>query len=62
MKKKSQSLAYYLIHERVVYNEWRIAYVDTNENEVDLLTKVLPHGEKRYQFIRMVLNHIFSTA
>ena len=48
LKKKSQSLAYYLIHKGVVHNKQQTAYINTNENKADLLTKVLPYGEKRY--------------
>ena len=46
LKKKSQSIAYHFIREGVARDEWRTAYVNTNENEADLLTKVLLYGEK----------------
>ena len=60
LKKKSQSIAYHFIREGVARNEWRTAYVNTNENEADLLTKVLPSSEKRRNFVRRVLHHIFG--
>ena len=46
MKKKSQSIAYHVVRERVAHDEWWTTYVNTNENEADLLTKLLPSGEK----------------
>ena len=37
------------------------AYVNTHYNEADLLTKVLPHGEKWVKFVRNLVHHIFGT-
>jgi len=61
LKKKCQSIAYHLIREGVARDEWRTAYVNTNENEADLLTKILPSGEKRKGFVKRVLHHIFRS-
>ena len=47
LKKKSQSIAYHYVHEGVARDAWRTLYVITHENEADLLTKQLPHGEKK---------------
>ena len=47
LKKKSQSVVYHFVCEGVARDEWRTSYVNTHENEADLLTKQLPHGEKR---------------
>ena len=47
LKKKSQSIAYHFVREGVAKGEWRTSYVNTHENEADLLTKPLPDGEKR---------------
>ena len=41
-------------------DEWRTTYVNTHDNEADLLTKPLPSGEKRKGFVRAVLHHIFG--
>ena len=38
--------------------EWKAAYVNTQENVADMLTKPLPSGEKRMKFIRRVLYHV----
>ena len=39
LKKKSQSIAYHLVREGSARGEWRTAYVNTHDNEADLLTK-----------------------
>ena len=62
LKKKSQSIAYHFVREGVARDEWRTSYVNTHENESDLLTKVLPSGEKRKNFVRRILHHIFRSA
>lgn len=59
LKKKLQSIAYHFVPEGVSQDEWRTAYVNTNENESDLLTKVLPLSEKRRHFVMNILHHIF---
>ena len=61
LKKKSQSIAFHFMREGVARDKWRMAYVNTHYNEVDLLTKVLPHGEKQVKFVRNLLHHIFGT-
>jgi hypothetical protein len=60
LKKKSQSIAYHFVREGSARDEWRTSYVSTHDNEADLLTKMLPAGEKRKGFIRNLLHHIFS--
>ena len=59
LKKKSQSIAYHFVREGSARDEWRTAYVNTNDNESDLLTKLLPDGEKRKRFVRCLLQHIY---
>jgi len=61
LKKKTNSICYHLIREGAVRDEWRTAYVNTHDNEADLLTKLLPSGEKRRGFVRRLLHHIFAT-
>ena len=60
-KKKCQSIACHLVIEGVARDEWRTAYVNTDENELDLLTKTLPNGEKRKSFVRRLLHHVFRS-
>ena len=62
LKKKSQSIAYFFVREGSARDEWRVAYVKSSLNEADLLTKQLPHGEKRKSFIRNLLHHIFRSG
>ena len=61
LKKKTQSIAYHFVREGAARDEWRTSYVSTNENEADLLTKMLPSGEKRKGFVRRILHHIFRS-
>ena len=58
LKEKSQSIAYHFVREGSARGEWRTAYVNTHDNEADLLTKSLPNGEKRWKFVRNILHHI----
>ena len=60
LKKKCQSIAYHFVREGVARDEWRTAYVNTKENEADLLTKLLPSGDRRRNFVRRMLHHIFD--
>ena len=62
LKKKSQSIAYHFVCEGVARDEWRTSYVNTHDNEADLLTKQLPHGEKRKGFVSNLLHHIFGLS
>ena len=59
LKKKSQSIAYHLVCEGSVRDEWRTSYINTHDNESDLLTKVLPVGEKRKRFVGNLLYHVY---
>jgi hypothetical protein len=61
LKKKSQSIAYHFVREGAARDEWRTSYVNTHDNESDLLTKLLPAGEKRKGFVRRILHHIYRT-
>jgi hypothetical protein len=61
LKKKSQSIAYHFVREGAARGEWRTSYVNTHDNEADLLTKLLPSGEKRRGFVAKLLHHIFRT-
>jgi hypothetical protein len=60
LKKKNQSIAYHFIREGAARDEWRTSYVNTHDNEADLLTKLLPFGQKRIGFVRRMLHHIFG--
>ena len=60
IKKKSQSIAYHFVREGAARDEWRTSYVSTQDNEADLLTKMLPAGPKKESFVRRLLHHIFA--
>ena len=62
LKEKSRSIAYHFVHEGVARDEWRTSYVNTHDNEADLLTKPLPHGENRKGFASNPLHHIFGLS
>ena len=58
LKKKTQSIAFYFVREGSARGEWRTAYINTHENVADMLTKLLPSGEKRWKFVHMLLHHL----
>jgi hypothetical protein len=60
LKKKSQSFAYHFVREGVANDERRTSYVNTHENEADLLTKLLPGSEKRKGSVKN-LHHIYMS-
>ena len=62
LKKKSQSICYHFVREGVARNEWRTSYVNTDENEADLLTKLLPSGMKRAKFVARMLLHVYDSV
>ena len=49
VKKKNQSIA-----------QWRIPYVNTHNNEADILTKLLTSGDKRKGFVCRCMHNIFG--
>ena len=62
LKKKNQSIAYHFVREGAARDECRTTYVSTHDNEADLLTKLLPSGEKRKSFVQRILHHIFRST
>ena len=54
LKKK----AYHFVHEGVVSDELRSAYVITHDNPADLLTKPIGRGEKQTKLTGMILYHL----
>ncbi len=56
LKKKSNAIAYHFVREGCARDEWQTAYINTNDNIVDLLTKPLA-GLKRSKFVQMILHH-----
>ena len=60
LQKKSLSIAYHFVREGVAANEWLTAYVNTDDNCADMLSKSLPGGQKRRKFTGMILHHVFD--
>ena len=59
LKKKSNSIAYHFVREGAARDEWRTAYVKTDQNPSDLMTKALPSGANRKRKIRMLMYDIY---
>jgi hypothetical protein len=55
LKKKSNSIAYHAVREAVAMKEILICYVSTNDNVADIMTKVLPAGERRNTLVEQLL-------
>ena len=62
LKKKSCSIAYHFVREGVSRDEWRVAYINTDDNVADILTKPLPGGTKRTKFTNMILHHVYESS
>ena len=45
-RNKNQIIAYHFVREVVDRDKWRTSYVNTHDNEANLLTKLLPSGDK----------------
>ena len=55
LKKKSNSIAYHAVREAVAMGEILIAHIRTDDNIADVMTKVLPGGERRDKLIAGML-------
>jgi hypothetical protein len=55
LKKKSNSIAYHAVREAVAMGEILIAYISTDDNVADLMTKSLPGGERRDRLVEGLL-------
>ena len=51
------SLDCHLIIEGVAMHDWKKSDFNDNDNEVEILTKVLLFGKKRCRFVRKALTH-----
>ena len=43
LMKKSNSIAYYHVHVGSARDEWLVAYILTDNNQADVMTKCLPY-------------------
>ena len=62
LKKKINSITYHFFRKGSARDEWRHAYVKTQDNPFDLMTKCLPPGEKRVKFVRSLTHHMCSVC
>ena len=49
LKKKTSSDVYHFVRKGVSGDEWRTAYISTQENRSDIMTKNIPAGINRYR-------------
>ena len=57
LKKKSCAISYHFIRDGVSKDEWRIAYVPSDQNRADILSKPIAGGMKRERLTSMILHH-----
>ena len=55
LKKKSNSIAYHAVREAVAMKEILICYISTDKNVADIMTKVLPVGQRITDLVEMLL-------
>ena len=55
LKKNSNSIAYHAVREAVSMKEMLISNIKSEANVADIMTKVLPGGEKRDRLIQALL-------
>ena len=60
LKKKSSSIAFHFVREGVAKTEWKTAYLNTDLNPSDMLTKSLPGGDKRRRFTAFLLHYLYT--
>ena len=62
LKKKNNSIAYHHVREGTARDEWRCAYINTDDNQSDLLTKCIPFGAKRMKHCRNMLYWLYNNC
>jgi hypothetical protein len=55
LKKKSNSIVYHYVREAVAMGEVLITWIKSKDNIPDLMTNLLPNGEKRDKLIQKML-------
>jgi hypothetical protein len=58
LKKKSNEICYQYARESVAMDKCHTGHIDTNENQANLATKVIPGGYKRDHLVGKLLNNI----
>jgi hypothetical protein len=62
LKKKSNSIAYHLVRESIAMDEMRAGYINTDGNYGDLMTKIMPRGERRESLLCGIMWDIYFKA
>ena len=62
LNNKTNSICFHLIREGAAMYEWQTVYANTHLNETYLLTKLLPSRDKRRDFVRNLIHHIFALS
>ena len=60
LQKKSNSVAYHFVREGTAANEWRLTYVNTDDNCAGMMSKSLPGGRKCHRFTSILLHHVYD--
>jgi hypothetical protein len=60
LKKKSNAIAYHAVREACAMKAILICYVKTDDNVADIMTKVLPSGERKDTLVELQLYDITS--
>jgi hypothetical protein len=60
LKKKSNAIVYQAVKEACTMKEILICYVKTDDNIANIMTKVLPSGERRDTLVEQLLYDITS--
>ena len=58
LRKKSNSIAYHFARDGCAADEWRVKYINTDDNIADMMTKPLS-GLKRRKFTSMILHYVY---
>ena len=61
LKKKSKIIAYVFLIEGAARDKWITIYVNTHDNQADLLTNQLSSGGNIYIYLIKLLHHVFRT-
>ena len=58
LRKKSNFVPYHFVCKGTARDEWKCTYVESEHNHSDLLTKIIPNGDKRIFHVQKILNWI----
>ena len=62
LKKKSNSVCYHAVREAVAMGECLTGHILTHDNPADIITKIMPGGQKRDHLIGLILYDLLITS